>query len=61
MQNHTFISKPENIQADECVICERPKHEHREHVRVGYGASPANPLCYSSVDGELKFNYRGDE
>jgi hypothetical protein len=53
MQNHSFVSKPENMKADECVICERPKHEHREHVRTGRGVSPTDPLAYNSVDGEL--------
>ena len=61
MQNHSFISKPENQKLDECVLCERPKHEHREHSLIGHGVSPANPLAYSSVDGELRFNYRGEE
>jgi hypothetical protein len=61
MQNHSFISKPENQKLDECVICGRPKHEHREHIRVGHGVSPANPLAYSSVDGELLFNHRSEE
>lgn len=60
MQNHSFISKPEAIKSDECLICERPKHEHREHIRADREADPANPLDYSSVDGELRFNYRRD-
>lgn len=46
MQNHSFVSKPENMKADECVICERPKLEHRDHIQANRAVSPADGEKY---------------